>query len=199
MQIFDKLFKISFLTIAFIIGIFISKFYLCSKLIIFLILALSTCFSFFKNQNLKFFFVIVNFIFLGQLATTFEKEKKLNQKQNLDCVAYIAQIVDEEKNIANIISFKNENWKNLKLKERIKLRSQEKFCYGDLILIQGSPKEIKTSLNPFCFDYKKFLQDQNVNYQQNLFFYKKIGNVPENYFFAKLHLVRENLKTILQK
>ena len=199
MQIFDKLFKISFLTIAFIIGIFISKFYLCSKLIIFLILSLSTCFSFFKNQNLKFFFVIVNFIFLGQLATTFEKEKKLNQKQNLDCVVYIAQIVDEEKNIANIISLKNENWKNLKLKELIKLRSQEKFCYGDLILIQGSPKEIKTSLNPFCFDYKKFLQDQNVNYQQNLFFYKKIGNVPENYFFAKLHLVRENLKTILQK
>jgi competence protein ComEC len=136
---------------------------------------------------------------LGYLSITLEKEKILNQKQNFDCVSYMVQIVDEEKNIANILSLKNKNWEKMKVKELIKLKTDAKFHYGDLLLIQGNPKEIKTTLNPFCFDYKKFLQDQNINYQQNLIFYEKLGNVPANYFLAKLKLLREKLKIILQK
>lgn len=195
-----KLYKISILTIAFICGILISEFFILPKIITFSLLPISILACIIcKNLTIQSIFILINFLSLGHISLTFEKEKILTHKQDLNCVAYIAQIVDEEKNVANIVSVKNKCWKKLKINERIKLKTTEKFLYGDLILVQGNPRKINSKRNPFCFDYKKFLQSQNINYQQNLCICERIGNVPENYFLSKLKLYREKLRNNLQK
>ena len=195
-----KLYKISILTIAFICGILISEFFILPKIITFSLLSISILACIIcKNLTIQSVFILINFLSLGHISITSEKEKILKHKQDLHCVAYIAQIVDEEKNVANIVSVKNKYWEKLKINERIKLKTTEKFIYGDLILVQGNPRKISSKLNPFCFDYKKFLQSQNINYQHNLCLYERIGNVPENYFLSKLKLYREKLRNNLQK
>lgn len=103
-----KLYKISILTIAFICGILISEFFILPKIITFSLLSISILACIIcKNITIQSVFILINFLSLGHISITSEKEKILKHKQDLHCVAYIAQIVDEEKNVANIVSVKN--------------------------------------------------------------------------------------------
>ncbi len=132
------------------------------------------------------------------MSIVFEKNN-FHEAEKMAYVAYLAQIVDEEKNIAKIMSYKDEVWKIVKSQRRVKLKTAEKFRYGDLVLVQGTPKKLKSNLNPYCFDYKKFLQEQNIDYYHKVNFYQIIGNKPESYLKAQFKILREKLKVVLQK
>ena len=197
---FDRIYKISILTIAISIGILTTKFFLFSPLIALTIFVSSLCLCLvLKNEKLTSLSLFINFIFLGQISIAFEKRSTFDEDENIRCVAYLAQIVDEEKNIATIVRYKDEAWKILQSKTKVKLKTEERFQYGDLVLVGGTPKKLKGNLNPFCFDYKKFLQEQNIDYNHNLTLYQIVGNKPESYLKAQLKIFREKLRNILQR
>ncbi|WP_242917036.1 ComEC/Rec2 family competence protein [Pontibacter liquoris] len=57
------------------------------------------------------------------------------------------------------------------------------LTYGDVLLVQGAPREVALPANPGQFDYKAYLADRNIYHQQYLQAgqYLKTGAVPGNF------------------
>lgn len=76
-----------------------------------------------------------------------------------------------------------------------------KPTYGDKLLIKGQPTLIQEKRNPFDFDYRNFLCNQNIHLQhftkENNF--KYAGNNQPNVFYGKAIASRMYLNTLIYK
>lgn len=108
---------------------------------------------------------------------------------NKDIKAYIGTVIsyDEPKpnSTANRINvkkvFDGTVWEKVNGEVLIYHRSEQGLFAGDLILVSGSPQKIQGPTNPFEFDYRKFMLNQQISHQHfigNKF--EKLGDLNEN-------------------
>ncbi|MCS4436108.1 ComEC/Rec2 family competence protein [Aquiflexum gelatinilyticum] len=111
----------------------------------------------------------------------------VNSKKEIK--AYLATVIshDEPKpnSIANRVNvkkvFDGSDWEEMEGEFLIYHRSEEGLSSGDLILVSGSPQKIKGPTNPFEFDYRKFMLNQQISHQHFIGErFEKFGNLAEN-------------------
>lgn len=160
---------------------------------------------------------ILIYVFLLLLGILFaEKNKEINQqdhfsKQKSD--ALLVRIIQEPKQTSNILRFNTSvthtsfNGKILSssgsLLVALKLDSKQKnnFKYGDELLIQNKVKQVDAPFNPAEFNYKLWLQHQNIYFQTflNPNQYQLIASNCGNPIIAYALQVRKNLVLKFQK
>ena len=97
----------------------------------------------------------------------------LSIKEKLTAYRAIVRSVPEEKSKSwkvevELVDTKTDDWKTTKGKILLyvaKTSSKPNWSYGDLLLINGSPREINPPGNPGEFDFKRFLGFKNIYHQ----------------------------------
>ncbi|MCH6234760.1 ComEC/Rec2 family competence protein [Cognataquiflexum rubidum] len=125
--------------------------------------------------------------------STYQKDIKNHQNHLLnsekDIKAYLGTVIsnDEPKpnSTANRINvkkvFDGKVWEEKQGEVLIYHRSAQGLSSGDLVLVSGSPQKIQGPTNPFEFDYRKFMQNQQVSHQHFIGEkFEKIGRLTEN-------------------
>ena len=154
---------------------------------------------FVNNDHRRYKFqIILPLLAYIQLAAagfffTYQKDIKNHPNHllnsNKEIKAYIGTVIsyDEPKpnSIANRINvkkvFDGNMWEEMKGEVLIYHRSGQGLSSGDLVLVSGSPQKIQAPNNPFEFDYRKFMQNQQVSHQHFIGEkFEKIGNLTEN-------------------
>ncbi len=102
-----------------------------------------------------------------------EQDHLLSIKERLEAYRAIVRSVPEEKAKSwkvevELLNVKTDEWKTAKGKILLyvaKSSSKPEWSYGDLLLIDGSPREISSPSNPGEFDFKRFLSFKNIFHQ----------------------------------
>ena len=73
--------------------------------------------------------------------------------------------------------------------------------YGDVFLVLGRPQVVAAPMNPYAFDYRAWLQQDNIGYQHfvHKYFTKKLYNAPPNFFKALLLKIRRYCNRIIDQ
>ncbi len=96
-------------------------------------------------------------------------------------------------------------WKNVSGKILLYFRKSSfntPFSYGDHLVINGSPQELKPPMNPGEFNYKQFLSFRNIFHQDFVNDPKDVietGNHPPNLIYKTAYRIRESAKEILNR
>jgi len=131
--------------------------------------------------------VMVGYFFTYQKDIRNHPDNLVNH--NKEIKAYLATVInhDEPKpnSIANRVNIKKVFdglvWEEMKGEVLIYHRSEGGLSSGDLILISGSPQKIQGPTNPFEFDYRKFMLNQQISHQHFIGDrFEKLGNFEEN-------------------
>lgn len=94
-------------------------------------------------------------------------------------------------------------WKNVTGKTLLYFRKSsfpQPFAYGDKLIINGSPQQIRPPMNPGEFNYKRFLSFRNIWHQDFVMNRRDVtisGNSPPNIIYRSAYQIRELAKEIL--
>lgn len=161
--------------------------------LIYLILVfINSLFIRFKFKTILPFLAYCQLIMAGYFFT-YQKDIR-NHPDNLvnfnkEIKAYLATVInhDEPKpnSIANRVNVKKVFdglvWEEMEGEVLIYHRSEVGLSSGDLILVSGSPQKIQGPTNPFEFDYRKFMLNQQISHQHFIGDrFEKLGNLAEN-------------------
>ena len=131
--------------------------------------------------------VLAGYFFIYQKDIRNHPDNLVNASKEIK--AYLATVIshDEPKSnsIANRVNvkkvFDGSVWDEMEGEVLIYHRSKEGLSSGDLILVSGSPQQIKGPTNPFEFDYRKFMLNQQISHQHFIGDrFEKLGNLAEN-------------------
>jgi competence protein ComEC len=145
------------------------------------------------NFKVMFPFLAYSLLLTAGFFFTYQKDIRnhpshlVNSKKEIE--AYLATVIsnDEPKpnSTANRVNvkkiFDGMFWSEMEGEVLIYHRSAQGLSSGDLVLISGSPQEIQGPTNPFEFDYRKFMLNQQVSHQHFVGDnFEKLGNLNEN-------------------
>lgn len=104
---------------------------------------------------------------------------------------------------ARVLSVRTDStWRNYHGKVLLYFSKELKSpSYGDILIVEGSPQEVKSPMNPGEFDYKQFLAFRNIHHQHFIRpgHVMVVANEPPNLFMAKAIDVRIWADRMLQK
>lgn len=150
---------------------------------------------------------------LNALINTEALQKNHLKNSSETCVRYEVVIVSPAEEKENSwkhtakVKFIHDGkaWKNVTGKILLYFRKSSfdtPFSYGDRLIVNGSPQELKPPMNPGEFNYKQFLGFRNIYHQDFVNNRSDVvitGSYPPNLIYESAYRIRESAREILDR